>query len=167
MHGRFAFEPLDGPFQRRNPPVIDFIKEDIECGFVKLDDVNAGRLQFPRFLIEDLGEFPGQFFAAFIMAVIQRIDHRHGTRQGPFNRLAGLLAQEFGVFHKNRLGAAHGAHDGRHARIVAVTNSDGLALVKIDSAQMLDKRGDEMLAGLLAIADDIDACLLLFLQGQT
>ncbi|MNT61222.1 hypothetical protein D3C72_1988490 [compost metagenome] len=92
MDSRFAFESFDRPFQRGNPPIIDLIKEDIECGFVKLDDVDAGRLQFPRFLIEDLGEFPGQFFAALVVAVIQRIDHRHRTWQRPFDRLRGLLA---------------------------------------------------------------------------
>lgn len=32
---------------------------------------------------------------------------------------------------------------------------------------MLDKRRDKMLARLLAVTDDIDACLLLVVQGQS
>ena len=98
------------------------------------------------------------------MAVIQRIDHRHRTWQGPFDGLRGLLAQEPGVVDKHRLRAAYRAHDGRHAGVIAVTNPDSLALVKIHAAQMLDERGDKMLTGLFAVADNIDAGLLLFLQ---
>ena len=75
-----------------------------------------------------------------------------------------MLTQEFGVFDKHRLLAAHGADDGRHTGVIAVANSDGLAFFEIDPAEMFDEGRDEMLAGLFAIADDIDAGLLLLLQ---
>jgi len=81
--------------------------------------------------------------------------------------LTGLLAQESGVIHEHGFLAADSAHDGGHARVIAVTNPDGLAFFKIDAFQVLDKGGDEMLAGLLAVADDIDAGVQLFLQRQT
>ncbi|MNX90320.1 hypothetical protein D3C86_1223660 [compost metagenome] len=80
--------------------------------------------------------------------------------------MLGLLAQELGVFDENGLLAADGAHDGRDARIIAIANPDGFTFFEIDAGEVLDERGDEMLTGLLAIADDIDACVLLFLQRQ-
>lgn len=101
------------------------------------------------------------------MAIVKRIDHRHGTRQGPFDRLLGLLAQELGVFDEHGLAARHGAHDRRHAGIVAVADPDRLAVLEINAFQVLDKRRHEMLTRLFAIADDIDAGVLLFLQRQT
>ncbi len=100
------------------------------------------------------------------MRVIERIDHGHGAGQGPFDRLAGLLAQEFGILDKNRLFARDGADHGRHAGIVAIADAHGLALFEIDARQVFDEGGDEMLAGLLAIADDIDACLALVIERE-
>ncbi|RON73336.1 hypothetical protein BK668_29265 [Pseudomonas fluorescens] len=78
-----------------------------------------------------------------------------------------MLTQEFGVFNKNRLFARHCAKDRRHTGIVAITHSDGLTFFKINAAEVLDKRRDKMLARLLAVTDDIDACLLLVVQGQS
>ena len=65
---------------------------------------------------------------------------------------------------KDRLGAGYSADDRRHTRIVAVTDSDRLAFLEVDAAELLDKRCDEMLARLLAIADDVDARLSLIVQ---
>lgn len=101
------------------------------------------------------------------MGVVERVDHRHRAGQGPLDGLPGLLTQEPGVFHEYRLLATHLADHGRHARIVAIANSDRLALFEIDPVEVLDEGGDEMLARLLPVADDIDARVLLLLQRQT
>ncbi|PHX51356.1 hypothetical protein AO354_33025, partial [Pseudomonas syringae pv. syringae] len=66
-----------------------------------------------------------------------------------------------------RRSASDSAHDRWHARIVAVTNSNGLALFKIDAVEMLNKCSYKMLARLFTVADDINIGQLLFLQRQT
>ena len=100
------------------------------------------------------------------MIVIQRVDHRHRAGQGPLDRLLGLLAQELGILDEDRFLARHRAHHRRHARVIAVADTDGLAVLEIDAVQVLDERRHEMLARLFAIADDVDARVLLFLQRQ-
>ncbi|CUI28174.1 Uncharacterised protein [Achromobacter xylosoxidans] len=166
VHGGFALQAFDGAFQGGDAPVVHLVEEDVEGRLVELDDVDAGGFEFPGFLVEDLGEFPGQLFAALVVGVVEGVDHRHGAGQGPLDGLRGLLAQELGVFDEDRLLAAHGADDGRHAGVVAVADPDGFALFEIDAVQVLDEGGDEVLAGLLAVADDVDAGVLLFVQGQ-
>ena len=49
-----------------------------------------------------------------------------------------------------------GAHDGRNARIIAITDFNDFRVFKIDAAEVLNKR-NKVLTGLLAIADDVDA----------
>ncbi|MNN58788.1 hypothetical protein D3C81_1738550 [compost metagenome] len=98
------------------------------------------------------------------MIVIQRVDHGHRSRQGPFDRLGGLLAQELRIFNENGFLAAHRTHDGGHTRIIAVADLHDLTLLEIHALEMLDKCRDEVLARLLAVTDDINACLLLIFQ---
>ncbi|MGJ8477727.1 hypothetical protein [Sphingobium yanoikuyae] len=50
---------------------------------------------------------------------------------------------------------------------MAIVDADGLALLQIDTAQMLDDGGGEMLAGLLAVIDDRDASLPLIVHATT
>ena len=167
VYGRFTLEPLQCPLQRGDAPVVHLIKEHVKRRLIKLDDIDTCRLQLPGFLIENLGKFPRQFFPAFIVGIIQRIDHGHRARQRPLDRLTGLLTQEPGILNKHRLLARHSAHHGRHARIIAITNSYGFALLEINAAEVLDKGRHKVLAGLLTITDDIDAGQLLFVQCQT
>ncbi|SOO28380.1 hypothetical protein XAP6164_2380026 [Xanthomonas phaseoli pv. phaseoli] len=166
VDGGLALQPFHRAFQGGNTPVVDLVEEDIEGRLVELDDVHAGGFQFPGLLIEDLGKLPCQFFAAFVVRIEEGVDHRHRARQRPLDRLAGLLTQEFGIVHEHRRWAADRADHGRHAGVVAVANPHRLALFEIDTAEMFDKGGDEMLTGLFAVADDIDAGMLLFLQRQ-
>ena len=77
------------------------------------------------------------------------------------------MTQELGVIDEHWLAASNSAYDRRHAGIVAIADSDGLALLEIDTVEVFDKGRDEMLPCLFAIADDIDAGVLLLLQGQT
>jgi Uma2 family endonuclease len=58
----------------------------------------------------------------------------------------------------------HRTHHGRHARIIAIANSDGLAFFKINAAEVFNKGGDKMLARLFAIADNINPCPQLIVE---
>src|SRR5690606_1639634 len=167
MHSRFTLKAFNRPFQSGNTPIIHLIKENIKCGLVKLDNINTRGLLFSGSLIENPGKPPSQFFAAFIMIIIQRIDHSHGTWQSPFYGLLGLLTQEPGIFNKDRLLPRNSTHDRRYARIIAITNSNGFTFFKINAAEVLNKGSDKMLARLLTITDNINTCLLLFLQRHT
>ena len=60
MHGGFTLETFDRSFQGRDAPIIHLVEEDIECA-IELNDIDAGSLQFPGFLVQDLCELPGQF----------------------------------------------------------------------------------------------------------
>lgn len=46
MDSCFAFQPFNGLLQSGNAPVIDLIKEDVKGRLIKLDDIDAGSLQF-------------------------------------------------------------------------------------------------------------------------
>ncbi|KKB60882.1 hypothetical protein WM40_26580, partial [Robbsia andropogonis] len=91
----------------------------------------------------------------------------HRTGQRPLDRLVRLLTQEPGIFDEDGLLTSNIPDDRWHAGIVAIADSNRLAVLEIDAVQMFDKRGHKMLARLLAVTDDIDACLLLLLQRQT
>ena len=59
------------------------------------------------------------------------------------------------------------SHIGLWANTLAlkpITDSDGFALLEINAAEVLDKGGDEVLARLFTVTDDINAGVLLFLQ---
>ena len=75
-----------------------------------------------------------------------------------------MLAQKTCILNKHGFGAADRAHHRRHAGIVAVTDSDRLALLKINAVQVLDKGSDKVLTGLLTVTDDVDAGVQLLLQ---
>ena len=164
MHGGLTVKPFNGLFQGSDAPVIHLIEKHVKGGFIELDDIHTGRFQLPGFLVEYLGELPGQLFAAFVMGIVQRVDHRHGARQCPLDRLIGLLTQEPGVVNKHRLLATHSADHRGHAGIVAITNSNGLAPLEINAVEVFDEGGHEVLARLLAITDNINASQLLVLQ---
>src|SRR5690606_24196646 len=100
------------------------------------------------------------------MGIIKRIDHSHWSRQGPFDGLLGLLTQKLRIFDKNRFWTRYATNDCWYTCIIAIPYSDSLALLEIDAVEVFDKRSDEMLARLLAIADDIDARLPLIVESQ-
>src|SRR5690606_39976835 len=109
----------------------------------------------------DFGKLPGEFFAALVVVVVERVDHRHGARQRALYRLRRVTAQERRVFHEYRPGPADLPHNGGHTGIVAVPDLHNFTLFKIDAVQVLDEGGDKMLASLFPITDDVDTGLLL------
>ena len=164
MHCGLGPQTFRGSFERGDSPVLHLLEEDIECGLVELDDVHPRRLQILCLLIEDRGEFPGQLLAALVVVVIECVDHRHRSRQRPLDRLIGLPAEELRIVDEHRFLTAHGADDCGNACVVAIADSNRLTLLEIDSAEMLDERRHEVLAGLLSVADDVDAAVGLLMS---
>ncbi|KAG1248660.1 hypothetical protein G6F68_013701 [Rhizopus microsporus] len=112
VHGGFALQSFNRPFQRGHAPVVHFVEEHIEGRLVELDDVDAGRLQLPGFLVEELRELPRQLLAALVVRVVQGVDHGHRAGQGPLDRLRGLPPEELRILHEHRLRAADRADHG-------------------------------------------------------
>ena len=98
------------------------------------------------------------------MLVVEGIDHGHRAGQSPFNGLRGLLTQKFGIVNKHRFLAAHRANHCWYTGIVAVANFYRFTFFKINAAEVFYKGGDKVLAGLLAITNNINAGQLLLLQ---
>lgn len=86
--------------------------------------------------------------------------------QGPFDRLVRKLAQVPGIVDEDRFLARNRRNYGRHAGVITVTNAHRLAVLKINAAQVFNKGGDEVLAGLFPVADDIDSRTDLLIQRQ-
>ena len=78
-----------------------------------------------------------------------------------------MLTQKFSVFHKDGLLAGDFAYHRWHARLIAITNFDDLALFEIHAVEVFDKGGNEVLARLLAVADDINTGPQLIVEAQT
>ena len=100
------------------------------------------------------------------MRVVKGVDHGHRPRQGPFDRLVRELAQVLCIVDEDRFLARNRRNHGRHAGVIAVTNAHRLAVLKIHAAQVFNKGGDEVLAGLFPVADDIDSRTDLLIQRQ-
>ena len=98
------------------------------------------------------------------MAIVERVDHCHRAGERPLDRLVGLPAQELRVLDEHGFLAAHCTDDGRHAGVISIADSNRLALLEVDPGELLDECRDEVLAGLLPVADDVDAELALLLD---
>ena len=167
MHGRFAAKSLHRPLQRCHAPIAHFLEIDVERRLVELDDIDACRLDRERLFIENLRKDPGQLLPASIMVVVERVDHRHRSRQGVFGFALGHAAQELRVLDIDRMTASHRAHDHRHIGVVTVANPHCLAVLEIHAVEVLDEGRHEMTTCLLTIADDIDAGRLLVGDSKT
>ena len=73
----------------------------------------------------------------------------------------GLAAQEARIVDEYRAAPGDRPDDHRHVGVVAIADADRLLVFEVDAVQVLDERGHEMPARLLAVADDVDAGALL------
>ena len=163
MHHRLAPKALDGSVHAGNTPVINLIKKHIECRLIKLNDVDTRRLQLLRFLINNACKLKGQRFTVFVVVIVKRIHHRHGTGQRPFDPPVSLRSQKLSILHKNRQPPFNRPYHPRNACVVSITDFDYSPLFKINAIKMLDKSGHEVLTGLFTVSDDINASQLLLL----
>ena len=158
--------PLRRALQRGDPPVADLVEIHVERGLVELDHVDAGRLDRARLLVEDLGERPRELFAAPVVRVVERVDHRHRSRQRVLHLPRGRAAQEAGVVDVDRPAPRDRPDDDGHVGVVAVADAHRALVREVDAVESFDERGDEMPARLLAVADDVDAGFLLVAQHE-
>ena len=166
VHDGLGAQPLGRPLEDLHAPVPHVVEEDVEGGLVELDDVHARRLQLPRLLVEEGRELSGELLAAAVVRVVQRVDHGHRAGERPLEGLVRPRAEGGRVVDEDGALAAHGPDDGRDARVVAVADAHRLATCEVDAAEVLDERGDEVLAGLLPVADHVEARDGLLGRGQ-
>lgn len=149
MYDCHGFKPLARTFQSGDAPVGNLVNEDVEGRLIKLDDIHSGGFQLAGFLIQDGRELPSQLFGAAVVRIVQSINHCYRARKGPPDLAVGTGAQELGDINEDWLFTLNSADHGRHARIVAFANARGLTLFEVNTAQVLDEHGDNVLAGLL------------------
>ena len=153
--------------QRVDAPGDHIVHVDIERRFVELDHVDAVGFQCARFLIEQFGERHRESCLVAVIAIGDGIDNRHRAGQGELEGMGGVRpcnARFGGVrasLHFDR------ADHHRHHRLVTVVADAHLDLVfEVDAVNEFEEAVHEMLARLLAVADDLDPGVLLFFQPQ-
>ena len=101
------------------------------------------------------------------MGVGDGVDDGHRAGQGEFELARGVGAGEPRLARMHAVAQLQFADDGRAHRLVAVVADAHLdALVEIDAVDGFEKAVHEMLPRLLAVADDVDAGVLLQLDGE-
>jgi len=148
-------------------PLLHLVHVDVEGGFVELDHVDAVGGQGARLGVEQVGEGERHLHAVAVMGVGDGVDDGHRPGQGDLELAAGMGAG------KPRLvcmdAAAQRQRTGylRHHRLVALLADAHLdPLGEIDAVHEVEEAVDEMLSRLFAIGDDVDAGILLQLDGD-
>ena len=85
----------------------------------------------------------------------------------PQFRTSSKKTLKAGVLHINRLWTADLPGDDRNICVVAVTGTNRLPALKVSPSRVFDKGGQEMLAGLLTIADNVNSSLFLVAEDQS
>jgi hypothetical protein len=159
--------PEAAALQRLHAPVGGVGHVDVERRLVELHDVHAVGLQRQRFLVQQFGKGEGQRHAVAVVAVGHGVDDGHGPGQRELDAPRGVRAKQ------PRLGLVHAAGQRqradhlRHHRLVAVVADAHLDLVlEVDAGHLLQEAVHEVLARLLAVADDVQAGVLLGLDPQ-
>ena len=107
------------------------------------------------------------FDAVAVMAVGDGVGDRHRAGQGEFQLAPGMRARGFRLQRVDAALQAQRRGDDRHHRLVAVVADSHLDLVReVDAVDPLQKAVHEMLARLFAVADDVDAAILLQLDRE-
>ena len=167
MDGGGAAQALDGAVQRLDAPVLDLAHVDVEGRLVELDDVDAVGFERARLGVEQACERHRHLHAVAVVGIRNGVDDGHRSRQGELELARGMGARE------PRLARVHAAlepklaGDRRHHRLVAVGADADLDLAgEVDAVDEFEKAVDEMLARLLAVGHDVDAAILLQLEGE-
>jgi hypothetical protein len=167
VHRGLDAQAVDRDVQRVDAPVANVVHEHVEGGFVELDDVDAGGLELLCLVIEDLREGHRHVGAAAVVAVGDGVADRHRAGQRELESVVGVGAGEGGLVLVHRALARHGGGDGGHVDNVAVVADahPGL-LLPVDAVDVFEEAVHEVAAELLALADDVDAAVFLFLDPQ-
>ena len=101
------------------------------------------------------------------MGISDGIDDGHRSRQRELELAPGVRAREPRLARMHAPLEAQLLSDRRHHCLVAVGADPDLDLAgEIDAVDGLEKAVHEMLARLLAVGDDVDAAILLQLEGE-
>ena len=167
VHGGRAGEAFGGALQRSYTPVVDLIHVDVEGWLIELHHIDAVGLQRLGFFVEQLGKRERHLHAVAIIFIGDSVDDGHGAGQREFQLARGVGAGDVCLVGMNAALQSKRRHHLRHHRLVAIFADSHFDLMgKIDSLDLFQKAVDEMLAGLLAFSDDIDAGVFLHLERQ-
>ena len=120
-----------------------------------------------RLLVQQVGEGQRHLHLVAVVAVGDGVGDRHGTGQGELELSLRVCAGEPRLHRVHAAPEAHRPHHLRHHRLIAVGADAHLHLVgEVDALDPLQEAVHEMLARLLAVADDVDAGILLLLDGK-
>ncbi len=100
------------------------------------------------------------------MIIVKCIHHRHRTGQSELHFVFRFGAQKFCVVYIYRLFARDCINDDRHLGVVTVADAHGFLSLKIHAVKILDECRHKMSARLFAVADDVNAGVLLIAQCQ-
>jgi hypothetical protein len=132
---------------------------------VELDQVDAEGLQLARLLVQQPGKRHGHVGAPAVVGVGDGVADGHGPRQGELEAPFRVRPGEARLLAVHRLRAPHRAGHGRHLDDVAVVADAHLGLPgPVDALDRLEEAVHEVGAELLAVADDVDAAVLLLLE---
>ena len=149
------------------PQSVTSLHEHVEGGLVELDDIDAVFLQCAGFLVQQLGERESHLHLVAVVAVGDGVGDGHGAGQGEFQFPPGVGARQLRFHRVHPPLEADWRHHLRHHRFVAVGADAHLHLVgEVDALDAFQEAVHEVLARLLAVADDVDARILLLLDGE-
>ena len=159
------FSAGDRAVQRVDAPALDVVHVDVEGRLVELDHVDAVLLQRARLLVEELGERHRQLHLVAVVLVGKRVDDGHRPRHGDLDLLLRVRPQEAGfglVYPSFELQRA--AHHRDHRVVAVVADAHLHFALEVDSVDEFKEAVDEVLARLLAVGDDVEAGVFLFLD---
>ena len=120
-----------------------------------------------RFLVQAIGEGQSHLHAVAVMAVGDGVGDGHRAGQGEFQLAPGMRTCGLRLHRVHAALQLQGSGHHRHHRLVAVVANSHLDLVrKVDAVDPFQKSMNEMLTRLLAVADDVDAAILLQLHRK-
>jgi hypothetical protein len=128
---------------------------------------DAECFELSRFFVQRRGESVGEGGAIAIMLIRNGVGDGHRARQSELELVlrVGARGARFELVH-GPLAADRASH-GRDLGLVAVgADTDRLPTVEVDALEIAEKAMDEMDARLLAVADDVDAGVLLALHRE-
>jgi hypothetical protein len=101
------------------------------------------------------------------MPVGDRVDDRHRPRQGEFERMQGVRPGEPRFHRVDAAAPPQRPGNGRTIGLVAVvTDAHPDFVGEVDAVEVFEKAVDKMLPRLFAVADDVDAGILLELESE-
>ena len=167
VHGSGAGQATGRALQRPHAPVGRVLHVDIEGGLVKLDDVHPVGLQGQRFLVEQLSKGKGHVHLATVVPVSHGVHNGHGAGQCELEFFAGVGARQLRLEGVHPALQAQRCHHLRYLRVIAaIADAHGHLVLKVDAVHLLQKAMHKVLTGLLAIAHDIQARILLRLDPE-